>query len=65
MCGGKSWRQQPRGDSLWAVAIAEDENGSICNKGDEDGSAGAFPAAGVVDGGEVMGMTVTERIAAC
>ena len=63
MRGGQSWRQQPRGEGLWAVAIAEDDHGSICNEGDEDGNVGAFPATGVVDGGEVMVMLMTEGTA--
>ena len=61
--GGQSWRQQPRGEGLRAVATAEDDHGNICNKGDEDGNVGAFPATGAVDGGEVLVMMVTEGTA--
>ena len=62
-CGGQSWRQQPRGEGLWAVAIAEGDHGGTCNEGDEEGNVAAFPATGVVDGGEVMVMTMTEGTA--
>lgn len=36
------------------MAIAEGDGGSVCDEGEDDDSVGIFPAAGVVDGAEVV-----------
>lgn len=36
------------------MAIAEGDGGSVCDEGEDDDGVGILPAAGVVDGAEVV-----------